>query len=43
MYYNNIKHNPIYLGPESSQINLTNTPLAFATTVSRRYFELRAK
>ena len=43
IYFNNIKHNLIYLRPELSQINPTNTPLALATAVSRRYSELRGK
>ena len=43
IYYNYNKHDLINLGPEPSQINLTNTPLALETAVSQRYFELRGK
>ena len=42
-YVTLLKHDLIYPGPEPSQINLTNTPLALATAESRRYFELRGK
>ena len=40
---NNIEQNLINLGPELSQINLTNTSLVSSTAVSLQYFELRGK